>query len=278
MEANSASWIQAAQNHLRELVQSVNREKRQEKAPVISPQQTSYATLSPQDLPHAHFAAFVERTALQSTLQERLLKMSIQPLAITVCQGMGGVGKSQLAIRMLHDEKVKDHFGLRLWFQGADRPEMLEVQHLFLARELGLVDEKASPEKALKALHAYLASYAKKTGKPWLAIYDNADSPSVLQPYLAEGGHVLITTRNNEWPDAIPVDVFEPAEAEALTVKLLQREDPAAKTLCEELGYLALGIVQACAYIRHERLIYFSICRKTPPGTEDPRTRRAPLW
>jgi tetratricopeptide (TPR) repeat protein len=155
---------------------------------------------------------------------------------------------------MLHDEKVKEHFGLRLWFQGADRPEMLEVQHLFLARELGLVDEKASPEKALKALHAYLASYAKQTGKPWLAIYDNADLPSLLQPYLAEGGHVLITTRNNEWPDAIPVDVFEPKEAEALTVKLLQREDLAAKTLCEELGNLALGIVQACAYIRHEGL------------------------
>jgi tetratricopeptide (TPR) repeat protein/serine/threonine protein kinase len=254
MEATSASWIQAAQNHLRELVQSVNREKREEKTPKISSQQTSYATLSPQDLPHAHFAAFVERTTLQSTLQERLLKMSIQPLAMTVCQGMGGVGKSQLAIRMLHDEKVKDHFGLMLWFQGADRPEMLEVQHLLLARELGLVDEKTSPEKALKALHGYLASYAKQTGKPWLAIYDNADSPSLLQPYLAEGGHVLITTRNNEWPGAIPVDVFEPAEAEALTVKLLQREDAAAKILCEELGYLALGIVQACAYIRHERL------------------------
>jgi tetratricopeptide (TPR) repeat protein len=254
MEVSSGSWIQEAQNHLRELVQSVNREKRQEKAPVNVPQQTSYATLSPQDLPHAHFAAFVERTTLQSTLQERLLKMSIQPLAITVCQGMGGVGKSQLAIRMLHDEKMKDHFGLRLWFQGADRPEMLEVQHLLLARELRLVDEKASPEKALKALHAYLASYAKQSGKPWLAIYDNADSPSLLQPYLAEGGHVLITTRNNEWPNAMSVDVFEPMEAEALTVKLLQLEDPAAKTLCEELGHLALGIVQACAYIRHESL------------------------
>jgi tetratricopeptide (TPR) repeat protein len=254
MEASSTSWIQEAQSYLRELVQSVNREKRQEKAPVNIPQQTTYATFSPQDLPHAHFTAFVERASLQSTLQERLLKMSIQPLAMTVCQGMGGVGKSQLAIRMLHDEKVKDHFGLRLWFQGADRKELLDLQHINLARELGLVDEKARPEQALQALHRYLSSYTQKTGKPWLAIYDNADSPALLKPYLASGGHVFITTRNNQWPDAIAVDVFEPGEAEALTAKLLQREDPAAKILGKELGYLALGIVQACAYIRQESL------------------------
>ena len=271
MEATSPQWIERARNGLCDLVKSMFREQRPVYNPEIA-QQASYTTLSPQDLPHTNFTNFEGRKTLLNSLQERLLNPSIHPSTITVCEGIGGVGKTQLAIRMLHDAKIKDHFGLRLWFQGADRKEMLDIQHLYLASELDLVDKNADLGMALKSLHQYLNSYSAQCGKPWLAIYDNADDPALLKPYLADGGHILITTRNNEWLDAIHVDIFEPVEALALTKKLLFKVDPEAKTLCEELGYLPLGIAQACAYILHEKLSaseYLEKLRQVPKIFEE---------
>jgi len=238
MQKASAEWRADTVAYLRELVQSLHRESR--------------SGVGPQDLPLPHFAAYIERTALKDALQKLLLNPSTYERAsVTVCQGMGGVGKTQFVTHLIHQRKVQQHFGLKLWFRGSDSRSQLETQIVLLARELRLVDDKASFEQAQQRLHQHLSSQTK----PWLIVFDNADDPEILTPFLPpSGGHILITTRSTTWPEAIPIDVFSPDEAVALVEKLLQREEPLSKELCQELGYLPLGIVQACAFIRNQKL------------------------
>jgi len=75
-----------------------------------------------------------------------------------------------------------------------------------------------------------------------------------LKPYLPKGGHILLTTRSKEWANTIPIDKLAPDEGKRLVQKLLQQEEPDAENLCKEFAYIPLGLVQACAYIRNQRL------------------------
>ncbi|MGE3954572.1 MAG: tetratricopeptide repeat protein [Parachlamydiales bacterium] len=201
---------------------------------------------SPQQPPLPHFANYVRRPQLEMRLREQLLAKPF-----SVLQGMGGAGKSQLALYLFHSEVVRSHFGLRLWFRSCDQISSLETQIKVVASELGLVKEAAAPEEALRAFHRYLT----KEEKPYLLVFDNADDPKLLEPYLFQGkGHILVTTRNNRWPDSMPVGVLTRQEATTLIATLIQKEDPDADRLAKTLGDLPLGLVQACAYIRNQAL------------------------
>ena len=150
---------------------------------------------------------------------------------------------------------MQKRFGLKLWLRGSDNTSFLKAQLLILARELELVDEKTPLEAAMKILHQYLTEYPARFGKPWLAVFDNADTLASLASYLpASGGQVIVTTRSPSWPGVVVVDIMKLEEGCALVSKLLQREDPDRAELCRTLGFLPLGIAQACAYIRNERL------------------------
>jgi len=252
MAKASSVWRQATLDYLREMVQASQRETRATQEPGAT-----FSPLSPQDLPLPHFASFVERPQLQQMLLKTMLGGNNydRELSVFACQGMGGVGKTQLMTYLLHHPQVQTHFGLKLWFRSSDSKGMVATQCLFLARELRLVDDKASLDVALRELHTYLALYPKRFGKPWLAVFDNAEDPALLAPYLPPcGGQVVVTTRSALWKGAIPVDVLAPEEGTALVHKLLQGEDPQSEALCKELGYLPLALMQACAYIRNQQL------------------------
>lgn len=250
------------------------------------PQKTFRLGLSPQDLPLPTFTNFVERKVALEALCSQLLnssptgpqeskelkdrengkdlkdiketkerKETYEKSRLTVCQGMGGVGKTQLASYLIHQPAVEKHYGLRLWFRTSDNPDFVGVQCIVLARELGLVEDEASLDKVLQVLHRYLANYQQRFGKPWLAVFDNAGEPQELNKYFPpSGGHIIITTRSTTWKNTIPLEVMSSKEGQMLVNKLLQKEQREAPTLCETLGYLPLAIVQACAYVRNQSL------------------------
>jgi len=167
----------------------------------------------------------------------------------------------------VYQRQVQRHFGLKLWFRSSDNRSQLEVQTIVLARELGLADDKTPFEQALQRLHYHLS----QCKKPWLIVFDNAKDAEMLTPILpASGGHILITTRSANWSGAISIDLFTPEEGEALVHKLLQRADPLSCDLCKELGYLPLGIVQACAFIR--------ISQMSVHSSSDYRLRNYAFW
>jgi len=173
---------------------------------------------------------------------------------------MGGVGKTQLAVQFLF--KHKSEYESVFWISAATRADF-QTGFQQIAEKIKCVNEAgndADADAVAKAVLAWL-----KTRNSYLLIIDNLDDISIVQGYLPEicgdNCHVLITTRNRD-PTGIPaqgleVPVFETSDAVNLLLlrvtgkKQTESELKSQATkIVEELGYLALAIEHAAAYIR----------------------------
>ena len=99
---------------------------------------------------------------------------------------------------------------------------------------------------------------ALRRGEPysrWLLIFDNADQPEELLPFIPGGpGDVLITSRNHRWGpivETIALDVFERAESIQFLLKRVPKRltEADADRLAESLGDLPLALEQAGAVL-----------------------------
>ena len=86
--------------------------------------------------------------------------------------------------------------------------------------------------------------------KHWLLVFDNAENPQDVMPWLPGGsGHVLITSRARRWAEvAVPieVDVLSRADSVAMLrsrVSAMSQDD--ADRVAEAVGDLPLAIAQA---------------------------------
>lgn len=172
-----------------------------------------------------------------------------QPRAL---QGLGGVGKTQLAIE--YAWQYRSHYDLVLWI-AADQPILVPETLASMAPLLNL--PPVATTGVGQATQAVLR--ALQSGNPyrkWLVIFDNAEEPDAIKDYIPRGpGHVLITSRNTRWSDyeaTIEVDVFRRAESIAFLRKRLGRQisDAEADLLAERLGDLPLALEQAGALQR----------------------------
>ena len=187
---------------------------------------------------------FTGRTEVLEDLEERL---SAGPVAVVALRGLGGVGKSQLALEYAHRKRQSGRYQLAGWVR-ADSPVTIAEDMAALAPLLGLPGEETVGEIADQVVSAL------RTRMDWLVVFDNAQKPGDLAGMLPGGrGHVLITSRNRAWSGvATQVDLGEFSRAEAVKF-LCQRtgadEPKAAVELADELGDLPLALAQAAAYI-----------------------------
>ena len=133
----------------------------------------------------------------------------------------GGTGRTQLAVEYAH--RYADTYDL-VWWIPAEQPAMTRAALAALARELAL-PETNDLTRTLSAVREAL-----NRGEPrrsWLIVFENADQPEDIAPYLPGGdGHVLVTSGNSRWSDelaqAVPVAVFGRADS----VDFLRDSDP----------------------------------------------------
>jgi TIR domain/Tetratricopeptide repeat/NB-ARC domain len=187
---------------------------------------------------------FVGRDATLVSVRERL--RSGGTAAVQVLHGVGGVGKTQVAI-----EYAYRYAGVYdvVWWVSAEDTGQIGVQYAALAGELNLVPPRADTASAVGALRAYLRSHSR-----WLLVFDNAESSRGLRAWLPAGpGHVLITSRNPAWGELaarVEIDVLPRSES----VELIHVSRPAAGEaeadhLAETLGDLPLALVQAAGFL-----------------------------
>jgi tetratricopeptide (TPR) repeat protein len=178
-------------------------------------------------------------------------------VTVATIRGMGGVGKSQLAL-----EYARRHGSDydRIYWVSATEPAALADRFARLAVELGLglIDDAVSLSEQLRAKLRELPR--------WLLVLDNAQSVADVRPWIPAGlgpagaaGHVLLTTRRRGEFHALgrvlELKLLAPADA----IALLRARNPGISTdiaaeIARELGLLPLALEQAAAYMDRNKV------------------------
>lgn len=192
--------------------------------------------------------AFVGRGEVLESLRDRL-STDVTVMMPQALYGLGGVGKSQMAVE--YANRFAADYDVVWW---------IDAEQLGAARK-GLFDLGAAlklPTGDDMAETVEIVRDALRRGEPyqrWLIIFDNAERPEDLYGLIPQGhGHVLITSRNQEWIRYMPtveLGVFtRPESVELLRtqVKGLKEED--ADLVAARLGDLPLALQQAAAWLK----------------------------
>jgi tetratricopeptide (TPR) repeat protein len=185
-----------------------------------------------------------------------VILMHDKPAAVTqafvgrvAVQGMGGVGKTSLAIEYAH--RFRGLYAGICWCPAEARTGLLSAL-ANLAVTLGAATaEEADVEKAAKAALHRLAEQRAT----WLLVYDNVPTPDAIADLLpSAGARVLITSRFSDWSelaDEVALDLLPLEEAVALLQDRTGRSEAVgAEALAEALGRLPLALDHAGAYCK----------------------------
>jgi tetratricopeptide (TPR) repeat protein len=224
-------------------------------------------------------------TGRQELLRELHVRLHEGTTAVLpeALHGMGGVGKSQLAVEYVYLHQADYDV---VWWIPAERPAQIGSALVELAKRLG-VGGGAEANTAVPAVIDAL-----RTGVPhdnWLLVFDNAEDPRTVREYFPQGGRgrVLVTSRNAQWANvarSLEVDVFTREESK----ELLRRRGPElsdddADGLAEALGDLPLAIEQAATWLAEtgmsaaEYLRLFNEKRSELLGTDPPVDYQLPV-
>ncbi|MGC5563636.1 FxSxx-COOH system tetratricopeptide repeat protein [Streptomyces sp. FR-108] len=198
--------------------------------------------------------SFVGRTALLRAVEDQLGAQDTAAVLPHTLQGMGGVGKSQLALEYVYRHQLD--YKVICWIP-AERESLILAALAGLAARLRITP--GGPEGGLPATNTAVPAVleALRTGVPydkWLLVFDNAENVEAVRSYFpANGpGKIIVTSRNRDWERVatpLPVNVFERDES----IQLLRKRSPDlserdADRLAEALGDLPLAVEQAGAW------------------------------
>ncbi|MFE0154510.1 tetratricopeptide repeat protein [Nonomuraea sp. NPDC059007] len=208
-------------------------------------------------LPRRPVAHFVGRAAALETLRCRLAAGSPAGVTSQALVGLGGLGKSELALQ--YASRHRDDYRLVWWIEAASA-ERVQAGLAGLARALAAgvgatAAAQADAEEAAEWAMAWLSTY-----EDWLLVLDNVEEPVDVQSLLGRlrHGHVLITTRRDVGWDRFGIAPLKlgalsrPASVDLLTALIHDGAGQSGETLdavAEELGDLPLALQQAGAYI-----------------------------
>ena len=196
-------------------------------------------------------------TQITTSFQQGSMTALSQPQALS---GLGGVGKTQLAIEYAY--RHRQDYRTVLWVV-ADSLDTLYSEYLGLADILKLPKRKEDNQSQRReVVKQWLCSNGE-----WLLILDNVENLSLLSDFLPSrhSGHVLLTTRIHaigEWASRIEVNMLDQQSGTRLLLYragMLAQDKPlsqaketerlSAQNVWNAFGGLPLALDQAGAYV-----------------------------
>jgi tetratricopeptide (TPR) repeat protein len=223
-------------------------------------------------VPPSKIDTYTERPTLSSAVVEKLRILHDKadvPRALAI-HGLGGCGKTQLALKYIEDHKAE--YRTILWIDAKDETTTRSsFERCAYDLQLGVdfnqtENSKLDDHPAVRAVFQWLGRQ-DEIEENWLMIFDNADDVTWgLKQVIPRGSHgsVLITSQDTKSRqlvrggcEELHVDTLEPEEALALLLRHLQVDTfeitkevlHDCEAVAQRLGYLALAVGLAGAYI-----------------------------
>jgi tetratricopeptide (TPR) repeat protein len=195
---------------------------------------------------------FTGRKELLNRLAERLSTGRATAVVPAALQGMGGIGKTQVAVEYIY--RHLEDYDIVWWIQAAQTSQVRKaLAELAAALELPGSSEVHTAVPAVREALRLGSPYSR-----WLLVFDAAEDVEGIRTYFPENGpgHILVTTRNTRWTrfaDPLEVAVFRREESVALLLKgapdISERN---ADLIAEKLADVPLAVEPAAALLRAE--------------------------
>ncbi len=196
-------------------------------------------------------ARFTGRDVILGDLQQQLMDAE-HSAAVCTLVGTAGIGKTQIAAEYAH--RFAPDYDV-VWWVNCDQRNTQRDTFSSLASELGLGGVAEVGERVRAVRDALRRN--EPSGR-WLLIFDGWEEPEEAVTYLPQGGtgHVLITSRNQNWrasTDIKGISAFRRAESTGY----LMRRAPhitveQADQVAGEFQDLPLQLAQAAAWLGEE--------------------------
>ncbi|KAJ5773565.1 hypothetical protein N7457_008461 [Penicillium paradoxum] len=257
---------------------------------------------------------FVGRQDELDSLWQSLQPKKSSSRKVAILHGLGGMGKTQLAIRLARDHK--DDFTGIFWLSGKDRNTLLQSLSSALNRLPGqLGDSEATNDQDVEQRARVMLRWLASAGNSrWLIIFDNIDTYSPSSSPGGDGydigeffpaadhGSILITSRLQELTELggnFPVRKLDShntiqllLQSSGLSAKSTTRElegSPDILALANRLDGLPLAVVIAGAFMRetgtsiaeyleHYQKSWYELQLQSKPGRQYQQGNMLQTW
>jgi tetratricopeptide (TPR) repeat protein len=210
----------------------------------------------PQNIPDSSTDKFVGRERELESLHQKLQRN--HEVVIAAIEGMGGVGKTELAIQycLLHLQ-LHSYPGGICWLRARESDIGLQILQ-FAITDLGL-----QPPENLKLPERVRWCWQRWQQGNTLVVLDDVNNYSHIKPYLPPQPSqfkILITTRLKlDLASSLFLEVLSETEALLLLAQLIGEEKQnqelaQAKELCLRLGYLPLALQLVGRYVKKRKI------------------------
>ncbi|KAK7887345.1 hypothetical protein LTR67_009765 [Exophiala xenobiotica] len=226
-------------------------------SPVVSvPVETSY-----EQADRRRVTYFRGRQEQLNRIDEYFSNAAADERHVLILQGMGGQGKSQIALKCCREWPSR--YAETFWLNASS--EMMAVQSLErVAAEIG--QPLTGIDDARERIRLVVRALARRTER-WFLVLDNYDDPdhfTTIEQFIPSCGvgDILITTRSRGLEGLGKVLIVPPMTQQEGT-ELLLRDHPTTEVeahqessskIVQRLGGLPLALDQAAAFIRYKQL------------------------
>jgi tetratricopeptide (TPR) repeat protein/predicted phosphodiesterase len=169
-------------------------------------------------------------------------------------QGLGGLGKTQLAVEYAH--RYRGEYPLGVIWINADQE--IEPQLIQMSTQAGWIHPESKPQDILE-----MAKQRLQSRSDCLVIFDNVEERAAIEPYLPVVGaepHLLLTSRAPQ-TGFVPIDISLLDEERSFQLLLKESgrdigtlpepEQKAGREIAASLGGLPLALEIAGAYLKY---------------------------